>query len=100
MSTALYSATTLVLHVLIVLAFIVRVMLRPNRQPASRVAWIVVIATLPVIGILAYILFGEVNIGRRRVARLRQIIDEMPGIPPCAPGDEENFEAGIPERSA
>jgi cardiolipin synthase len=98
MGMAFYSAASLVLHVLIVLAVMVRVMLRPNRQPASRIAWIVVIATLPVIGILAYILFGEVNIGRRRVARLRQVIDEMPGIAPVAPGDEENIEAKIPQR--
>ena len=98
MSTALYSSAALILNVLIVLAFIVRVMLRPNRQPASRIAWIVVIATLPVIGILAYILFGEVNIGRRRVARLRKVIDEMPGIAPVAPGDEKNLEAKIPQR--
>jgi cardiolipin synthase len=98
MEMAIFSAVALILDVLIVLAFIVRVMLRPNRQPASRIAWIVVIATLPVIGILAYILFGEVNIGRRRVARLRKVIDEMPGIAPVAPGGEKNLEAKIPQR--
>jgi cardiolipin synthase len=98
MNMVFHSVTALILHVLIVLAFMVRVMLRPNRQPASRIAWIIVIATLPVIGILAYILFGEVNIGRRRVARLREVIEGMPGMPPVAPGDEENLTAEIPAR--
>jgi len=49
------------------------VLLRPYREPASRIAWIVVITVLPGLGIAAYILFGEVNIGRRRVARLRDV---------------------------
>ena len=33
----------LVLHILIQIALIVRVLLRPHRDPASRIAWIVVI---------------------------------------------------------
>ena len=64
----------LILHVLIQAALIVRVLLRPHREPASRIAWIVVIVSLPVLGILTYILLGETNIGRHRVERLRQII--------------------------
>jgi cardiolipin synthase len=86
------------LHLLIELALIVRVLLRPHRQPASRIAWVVVIAALPVVGILAYLLFGEVNIGRRRVARLRKVIKGMPDFPAAAPGDEANLEANVPER--
>ena len=42
---------------------------RPHREPASRVAWVVVILVLPIVGILAYVLLGETSIGRRRVAR-------------------------------
>ena len=52
------------LHILIQLALSVRVLLRPHREPASRIAWIVVIVAMPVMGIVAYILLGEVNIGR------------------------------------
>ena len=89
MSLAPYGTTIAVsLHILVELALIMRVLLRPHRQPASRVAWIVVIAALPVLGILAYLLFGEVNIGRRRVARLRQVIDAMPDFPAATPGAE------------
>jgi cardiolipin synthase len=57
------------LHVLVQIALIVRVLLRPHREPASRIAWIVVIIAVPVVGILAYILLGETNIGRRRMWR-------------------------------
>ncbi len=55
------SGTTIALavHAVIEAAVIIRVMLRPHREPASRIAWVAVVAALPVVGILAYILFGE-----------------------------------------
>ena len=56
-------------HVLIGVGLILRVLLRPHRDPASRIAWVVVIIALPFIGALAYLLLGEVNIGRRRARR-------------------------------
>ncbi len=82
-------------HLLIEFALIARVMLRPNREPASRIAWVAVIAALPFLGILAYILFGEVNIGRRRVAWHRKVMKGMPEFATCAPGDEQNFTAKV-----
>lgn len=85
-------------HVMIEVVLVIRVILRPHRDPASRIAWVAVITALPVVGILAYILFGEVNIGRRRVARLRRVLDRMPDLPACAPGHEANFAAGVPEQ--
>jgi cardiolipin synthase len=88
----------LTIHILIEFALIVRVLLRPHREPASRIAWIVVIAALPVVGILAYVLFGEVNIGRRRIARLRKVLDELPPLAPAVTGDESRLEADVPER--
>ena len=66
-----------VLHVTLVLAVSARVLLRPYRQPASRIAWIVVIMALPFAGIGAYILFGEVNIGRTRIARMREVVANL-----------------------
>jgi len=101
MSLASHGAAIVVaLHVLVELLLVLRVLLRPHRQPASRIAWIVVIIALPVAGILAYILFGEVNIGRRRVDRLRKVLERMPEFPAAAPGDVANFEAKLPERYA
>jgi cardiolipin synthase len=71
------------LHLLVEVALIVRVLLRPHRQPASRIAWIVVIISLPVVGIIAYLLFGETSIGRRRVARMQTVLDALPVPPTC-----------------
>jgi cardiolipin synthase len=86
------------LHTVLVVALIVRVLLRPHRQSASRIAWIVVIVALPVVGILAYLLFGEVNIGRRRVERMREVIAGMPDPIGVSARDERLLESKIPER--
>ena len=58
------------LHLLV----IARAITRPNRTPASRVAWVAVITFLPWIGLIAYLLLGETSIGRERVRRLRETI--------------------------
>ena len=65
------------IHVLLVLVVGTRVLLRPYRQPASRIAWMVVIVTLPFLGIVTYILFGEVSIGRRRIERMNRVVEEL-----------------------
>jgi len=101
MSMATIGATAAVaLHLLIELLLVIRILLRPHRQPASRIAWIVVITTLPVVGILAYLLFGEVSIGRRRIARVRKVIEGMPDFPAAVPGDEANLKANVPVQYA
>jgi cardiolipin synthase len=38
---------------------IARVLLRPHRDPASRMAWILLIAAAPAVGMLAYLFVGE-----------------------------------------
>ncbi len=85
-------------HLLIEAALVVRILLRPHREPASRIAWVAVVTAVPVFGILAYILFGETNIGRRRVARMRRVLEQMPEVAACASGDEANCTADIPRR--
>lgn len=84
------------IHLLIELALIFRVILRPHRQPASRIAWIVVIVSIPVIGILAYLLFGETNIGRKRIARMRKVLDDLPPVSTAVNGDDSRLEPNIP----
>ena len=66
---------------LIELAVIARILLRPHRDPASRIAWVVVVGVLPLLGMLAYLFLGETSIGRRRVARVRAVIGRMPPFP-------------------
>ncbi|TVQ85357.1 MAG: hypothetical protein EA400_15825 [Chromatiaceae bacterium] len=49
-------------------------------------AWVLVIAALPLLGLLAYLLFGEVNLGRRRIARMQAtlvrllVLADAPGM--------------------
>jgi cardiolipin synthase len=81
----LFSSVILViLHILLQMAILVRVLLRPHREPASRIAWLAVVFALPVLGILAYILFGEVNVGRSRIRRMRQVLARL--SPPADAG--------------
>ncbi len=64
--------------VLAEIATIVRILLRPHRDPASRIAWLVVVGVFPLLGILVYLLFGEVSIGRGRAARAGAVLARMP----------------------
>ncbi len=88
----------LALHILVQSVLIVRVLLRPHRDPASRIAWILVILVLPVAGILAYLLLGEANIGRRRVERMGRVLSELPDAGSAPGSDAETFRPEIPER--
>jgi len=65
---------------LIVAACLVRILLRPHRDPSARVAWIVVVLALPILGVVAYILLGETNIGRKRTERLSKILKTLPNV--------------------
>jgi cardiolipin synthase len=95
-ATLHHSLLAIALITLLELAVIARILLRPHRDPASRIAWVVVVGVLPLLGMLAYLLMGEVNIGRRRVERLHAVLKRMP---PChAAGDAAEFGAAVPER--
>ncbi len=91
------AVVALVVQVLLVVVVMIRVLLRPHREPAARIAWIVVVLTVPVVGILAYILFGEVNIGRRRVARMREVLESLPLVATETAGDPARTKASVPE---
>jgi cardiolipin synthase A/B len=98
--TQFVAAAGAALHVLLQLLLGVRVLLRPHREPASRLAWIVVIVALPVLGIVAYILLGEVNLGRRRIQRMNAVLARMPKIAEAAGADAKHVQADVPARYA
>ncbi len=85
-----------VLHVLVQVALIVRVLLRPHREPASRVAWVVVILAVPVLGIITYLLLGETNIGRRRVERMHAVLEQLPDVTSAPGWNASELQADIP----
>jgi len=93
-TTAVYAGVVL-LH----LAFMVRAILRPHRDPESRIAWVVTIAVIPIVGIGAYILFGETNIGRKRAERAAAALATMPPAIPLQSKHDQWMLPEIPERS-
>jgi len=60
------------LSFIVQMIFIGRALMRPHRQPASRVAWVAIIAALPILGTLAYLMLGETNMGSRLVSRITE----------------------------
>ena len=82
---AIVAVCAFAIHLLTVL----RAVTRPNRTPASRVAWVAVIMCLPVIGVVAYLLLGETSIGHERVRRLHEAEQRLaaPSGAGSGPGD-------------
>jgi cardiolipin synthase A/B len=92
------SLIALLVYTLLWLAVLARILLRPNRAPASRIAWVVVVGSVPLLGMLSYLLFGEVSIGRRRVDQMQQALARLP--PPDSPSfcHPTSVKAPVPER--
>lgn len=59
-------------------AVLVRAILRPHREPSSRLAWAVVIIVAPILGLVAYLLLGEVRISLRRREKGQAIEAALP----------------------
>jgi len=83
---------------LIWMAVMIRAVLRPHREPASRVAWVAVIASLPGLGILIYLLLGETSIGWKRKARTRAVLASLPPAAPRSFEDDPRHQPVCPDR--
>ncbi|UCD75866.1 MAG: cardiolipin synthase [Phycisphaerales bacterium] len=70
---SVWPVTAVVLEFVIKLGFVAAILLRRRPKSASTLAWIVVILAVPLVGICAYLLVGEVKLGRRRSVRHLQI---------------------------
>ena len=79
------------------LAVVVRAILRPAREPISKLAWIMVIFVFPFFGIVAYLLTGEVYLGPSRTARIREVETALPKPPTIrsAPKLPPSFESAF-----
>src|SRR4051812_18660761 len=62
-------------------ATIIRALLRPHREPASRLAWIITVLALPIVGVILYILLGETRISGKRRERGKRIEARLPRPP-------------------
>jgi cardiolipin synthase len=74
-----------VLSALVALAeftVLIRALLRPHREPTSRLAWVIVIIIAPIVGMVIYLLLGEARVSHSRRERGRAIDGTLPR-PPC-----------------
>ena len=62
-------------------ATIARALLRPHREPASRLAWIIAVLALPIGGVILYLLLGETRISGKRRQRGREVEARLPRPP-------------------
>src|ERR1700759_4329663 len=77
------------------LSTVLRAITRPNRTPASRVAWVAVIMCLPVIGVVAYLFLGETSIGRERVRRLNEAEQRLTAPSGAGTDPDDPVEGGV-----
>ena len=63
------------------IAVAVRALLRPHREPASRLAWILAVFALPILGVVLYLLLGETRISGPRRTRGKEINARLPRPP-------------------
>ncbi|WP_146348328.1 cardiolipin synthase [Falsiphaeobacter marinintestinus] len=87
----------LIAHVVVVSACLARILLRPHRDPTSRLAWMVVVLAVPFAGALAYLLLGETNIGTKRVSRLKKVFDDLPRPEDASGWDAIENQPALPE---
>ena len=79
MMAAMWASFLVLLHLSVTLGLIARVLIRPRLDPSVRLAWIMVIEALPLVGVVAYILFGEVRMNQAEVQRMADVRDRLTG---------------------
>ncbi len=67
----------LFLHLLIVIGFTIRILLRDDLSPQARLAWFILMAALPYVGSAIYFLFGEIDLGHSNNTRHRAVFDQI-----------------------
>lgn len=65
---------TIVADVVIRVGSVIVVLFRKGDRPQVATAWVVLLLTLPFVGIVAYLIFGETWLGRRRRQRHLQVL--------------------------
>ncbi|MBR9911065.1 MAG: cardiolipin synthase [Gammaproteobacteria bacterium] len=53
-----------ILHTITVIVFSIRILLRDNLSSSARLAWFMVMLFAPYVGVILYLLFGEISLGR------------------------------------
>ena len=76
----MWTETLIFLHYGVTLAVAIRVLLRPRLEPSVRLSWILIIQLIPLVGILAYVLFGEIRMRGAEVQRMADVRDRLSSL--------------------
>ncbi|MFK7880226.1 cardiolipin synthase [Roseobacter sp.] len=66
-----------VIHLLLVVSFTARILLRDDLSPPARLAWFIVLNVIPYVGVTIYFFFGEIDIGQRTKTRYKLVFDDI-----------------------
>lgn len=72
-----FMSVVLTLHLLLVISFTLRILLRDDLYPPGRLAWFIVLIVLPYFGSIIYFLFGEIDIGNQARKRHDEVFAEI-----------------------
>lgn len=92
-----HDALLLALHFAVIAPFLLRVMLRERTETPARVAWVAVLVSFPVVGVLANAIFGNVSVGRRRSRRLDEVEKMLPPLACPEGGRQAAWTDDVPE---
>ncbi len=67
----------LIIHLLIVVIFTIRILLRGDLSPPARLAWFIILMVLPFMGSVIYFLFGETDLGNKANTRHAEIFGQI-----------------------
>ncbi len=85
------------LHIFVVLLTVLRILSRENLTSVTRLAWFLVVITLPMFGVIIYFLFGDVNLGRSINTRHKTVIEHIRSLHSTKLGDVVQLEGVIDE---
>lgn len=88
------------LHFILVISLTLRVLWRYDLTPSARLAWFIIILIFPYIGVAAYWLFGEANLGYDADSERQKIFQHLHRDFPAAFGDNAILAANIKQHYA
>ncbi len=71
---SLFALISVVLYYILAIGISIRVVVK-RRVVGVSLAWLLVIYSLPFAGVVAYLLFGELNLGRKRAERAKKMFE-------------------------
>lgn len=67
-------------HAVVVILFSIRILLRDDFTSAARLAWIMLMVSVPYLSVLIYLLFGEISLGKTVHKRHDEIFERLQTI--------------------